>query len=122
VAGSSVNSNIVTVSGINVPVVATVSGCLMSINGGGFSGGARTVNSGDTVRLQATAASVAGQSVSCTVTIGTVSDTYTVTTASGSSGGSGGGGGGGSGDIPSLVLLGVLLLRRRNRSTTTKVD
>lgn len=75
-------SNIVRVSGINRPVELTLAGhasARVSINGGALQAGPATVSGGDTIRVRLVSAPDAA-SRSATVTLGGVSDTWTVTT------------------------------------------
>jgi hypothetical protein len=74
-------SNLVTVSGINVAAPISIVGGLFQINGGAFGSTATTVNSGDTVRVQVNNPAGLGMSASATLTIGGVSATFTVSTA-----------------------------------------
>jgi hypothetical protein len=76
-------SNAITVAGIsdNTPVAITVTGGLYSINGGPYVSAAGTVVAGDIVRARAVSSGTAATAVNVAVTIGGVSDTYTVTTA-----------------------------------------
>ncbi len=95
-------SNAITVSGINVAATISVSGGLYSIDGGSYTGATGTVSSGSTVKAKATSSASNSTASNVVLTIGGVSDTYTVTTkaaSSSSSSSSGGGGGGGSGFV-----------------------
>ena len=76
-------SNTITTAGYsdNVPVAISVTGGLYSVNGGPFTATAGTVVLGDKVRARAVSSASAATAVNVAVTIGGVSDTYTVTTA-----------------------------------------
>lgn len=74
-------SNTITVSGINSPAAISITGGTYSITGGGYTSASGTVNSGDLVTVRATSSSSNSTAVNAVLTIGTVSDTYTVTTA-----------------------------------------
>lgn len=76
-------SNSITVAGINegVDIAISVTGGFYSVNGGAFLNTPSTVKLGDTVRARANSASAGATAVNVAVTIGGVSDTYTVTTA-----------------------------------------
>ncbi len=56
-------------------------GAKYSKNGGAFTASAGTVVSGDSIRAQVTSSASVSTSTGATVTVGTVSDTFTVTTA-----------------------------------------
>lgn len=73
-------SNTITVSGINSSTAITVTGGTYSKNGGGYTSSAGTVVAGDTVATRITSSSADATAVSSVVTIGGVSDTYTVST------------------------------------------
>jgi len=77
-----VNSNPVTVTGIDAPVPITVSGGAYSINGGGYTSDLGVVVAGDVVRLAASPGPSNGDVTTVSVTVGTVVSTYTVTTQS----------------------------------------
>ncbi len=82
-----VESGAVTITGMDNGQNATFSGDTgsfeMSINGGAWQAVATTlINPGDTLNLRADAPAIDGNSVSLTVTISGVSDTYTVTASS----------------------------------------
>lgn len=73
-------SNTITVSGINAATAISVSGLTYSKNGATYTGSAGTVVNGDTVAVRVTSSGSNNTGVSGTLTIGGVSDTYTVTT------------------------------------------
>ncbi len=76
-------SNEITVAGIsdNSSVAITVTGGLYSKNNGPYVSTAGTVVLGDKIRARAVSSGSAATAVNVAVTIGGVSDTYTVTTA-----------------------------------------
>ncbi|GAB1387771.1 hypothetical protein MASR1M59_29190 [Melaminivora sp.] len=75
-----VQSNAITVSGINSAAAISVSGGEYQIGSGTWSSSAGTVNAGDSVRLRHTSSSSYSSSVSTTLTIGGVSGSFTSTT------------------------------------------
>ena len=77
-----VTSNAITVGGINTAVSISVSNGALIVDGAAFSG--NTVNSGQTVAVKVTSSSTFGQRVTATVTIGTRSANFVVTTRAGS--------------------------------------
>ena len=74
-------SNAITVAGITAASPLTITGGQYSINGGAFASAATTVVNGDTVAVRVTSSGSNSTAVSATLTIGGVSDTFTVTTA-----------------------------------------
>ena len=104
--GSTNTSNTITLTGSGFSGgTATVSAGQYKLNNGNYTNaGSFTVSNNDTVTLRLTASSTAGASVSSTLTVAGVSDTYTVATAGGSPPSGpppgGGGGGGPGGFIP----------------------
>ena len=84
-------SDTITVSGIIVGTPISITGGTYSINGGSYTSDDGTVNNGDTVTVQQTSSDSYSTATDATLTIGGVSDTYTVTTGSESTGGGGGG-------------------------------
>lgn len=73
-------SGAVTITGINVPTtVTTTNSAAISVNGGAYGASPKTINNNDTVSVRLTSSSTPGGSVSTTVTIGSLSDTWTVT-------------------------------------------
>jgi hypothetical protein len=110
---SQVVSNTVTVTGVNVVLISDVTNCELGINSNFFTNSPGLgVQNGDQLRLRAVSSSTPGQTITCTITLGTVTDTFSVTTAS-ATGGSGGGGGA----LGMLILaaLGVVALVRSAR-------
>ena len=77
---TTLTSNTITMSGINVTVPISVSGGTYSVNGGGYTGAAGTVNNGDTVSARLTSASSTSTQTCATLTIGGVSGAFCVTT------------------------------------------
>ncbi|GAB1386324.1 hypothetical protein MASR1M59_14720 [Melaminivora sp.] len=75
-----VQSNAITVSGINSAAAISVSGGEYQIGSGTWSSSAGTVNAGDSVRLRHTSSSSYSSSVSTTLTIGGVPGSFTSTT------------------------------------------
>ena len=76
-------SSAVAVTGINSPTAISVSGdatAQYSVNGGAFTSSAGTVNNGDTVQARLTSANAYVTRKDAVVTIGGVSDTFSVTT------------------------------------------
>ncbi len=89
-------SNIVTISGIEVPVDITVSGGWQySINGWWFTSASSTISSGNTVQVRLTSSSSYSTSKVAYLTVGSSIFTFTVTTEAAPSGGWGGSSGGG---------------------------
>ena len=110
---STLFSNTITVTGIDIDTSISVVGGLYSVNGGAFTTAVGFVKNGDTVELRATSAALRGEAVNVALYVGTVSDIFTVTTLPFNS--SGGGGGGASG-LWQLLLLLPLLRRIHRRS------
>lgn len=79
---STVRSNVVTIAGINTPVNVTLSGNAVCYINRIYSGTSGTVQSGDTLQLEAKAGLLPGQKVTATATIGTSADTWSVRTYS----------------------------------------
>ena len=114
--GAEVQSNAVTVTGINAPAAIGVSGGEYSVNGGAFTSDDGTVANGATVRVRVVASDQYSTTVSAVLTIGGVSDAFSVTTrpATTVTVVRAKSGGGSFGWLSSL-LLGVLLVARRRR-------
>lgn len=81
VAGSTVNSAPVTISGINAPAPVTIMGGSYSVNGGPFTSAPGSITNNQNVVIRVTASATSGASVSAMLTIGGVAGTFTVTTA-----------------------------------------
>jgi len=77
---SDVTSNAITVSGINVATSISVTGGQFSINGGAFTSEANTVSNGSNVIVQLSSSSTYSSITQAVLTIGGVSDTFSVTT------------------------------------------
>jgi hypothetical protein len=91
---TAVISNAITVSGINEAASISITGGMYSISGGLYTSDVGTVNNGDTVTVQLASSGNYSTKTEATLTIGGVSDTFSVTTqAAAASGGSGDGGG-----------------------------
>lgn len=78
-------SQAVTINGINVPTPIAVTGGEYSINGGAFTAVPGNISNGNAVRVRITSASAANATTQATLTIGGISDTFSVTTGSGDS-------------------------------------
>ncbi|MDI6743520.1 MAG: hypothetical protein QMD11_12365, partial [Smithella sp.] len=88
-----ITSNTITVSGINTETPISITGGTYSINGGAYTSDAGTVSNGDTVTIQLTSSGNYSTQTEATLTIGGVSDTFSVTTQAAPASGGGGGGG-----------------------------
>ena len=78
---SIIESNVITVTGINVSAAISITGGEYSINGGAYTSDSGTVENSQTVRVRQTSSSSYSTTTDATLTIGGVSDTFTVTTA-----------------------------------------
>jgi MYXO-CTERM domain-containing protein len=76
-----ITSNVITVSGINAAAAISVTGGEYSINGGAYTAAAGTVTNGQSVTVRQTSSASASTATNAVLTIGGVSDTFTVTTA-----------------------------------------
>lgn len=74
-------SNTITVTGIDASTPISITGGQYSKNGGAYTAASGTVLVNDTVKVKATSSGSASTAVNVVLTIGGVSDTYTVTTA-----------------------------------------
>jgi hypothetical protein len=74
-------SNAITVSGIDAEAPISVTGGEYSVNAGEYTDLARTVMNGDQVIVRLTSAATSATTADATLTIGGVSDTFSVTTA-----------------------------------------
>jgi plastocyanin len=92
-----ITSNTITVSGITSTTPISITGGTYSINGESYTSADGTVNPGDTVTVQQTSSESHSTTTNATLTIGGISDTFSVTTISSSSGGGGAAAGGGGG-------------------------
>ena len=77
--GRTITSNAITVSGIKTAPIS-IEGGTYSLNGGDYTDEAGTVSNGDTVTVRQTSSAVFHTTTDATLTIGTVSDTFSVTT------------------------------------------
>jgi ribosomal protein S4 len=90
-----ITSNTITVSGITSTTPISITGGTYSINGGPYTSADGTVNPEDAVTVQQTSSESHSTTTDATLTIGGISDTFSVTTISGSSGGGAASSGGG---------------------------
>ncbi|MGB5216835.1 MAG: CFI-box-CTERM domain-containing protein [Smithella sp.] len=90
-----ITSNIIVVSGINTTTNISITGGTYSINGNAYTGTSGIVNVGDNVTVQQISSAVLSTTTHATLTIGGVSDTFSITTKDKppSKGDDGGGGG-----------------------------
>ena len=77
---ATITSNSITVSGINSAAGISITGGSYSVNGGSYTSTGGTVNNGDTVKVQLTSSGSYSTTTNATLTIGGVSDTFSVTT------------------------------------------
>lgn len=75
-----VTSNALTIPGINVATPISIIGGEYAIDGGAFTAATGTVDENQTIRLRVTSADTPETTTTATITIGGVSDTYSVTT------------------------------------------
>ncbi|MCW9000453.1 MAG: BspA family leucine-rich repeat surface protein [Kangiellaceae bacterium] len=75
-----IESDPVTISGIDDSVTVSITGGEFSINGGSFTSSAGTINNGQTIALRITSSDSFSTSVDASVTVGGVSGTFRVTT------------------------------------------
>jgi len=75
-----VTSNAISVSGINTASNISVSGGLYAVNGGAFTNNNSTVNEGDSITVQLTSSANEATLSNVTLTIGGVSDTFSILT------------------------------------------
>jgi outer membrane protein assembly factor BamB len=80
-AGATVESNAVVITGINAPAVVGVAGGEYAVNGGIYTSADSAVSNGASITVRLTANVQAGAIAVATLTIGGVSATFTVTTA-----------------------------------------
>ena len=76
-----VESNAITVAGINAAAAISISGGEYQINGGSWTSAAGTVTNGQTVKVRHTTSASNGTATDTTLTIGGVADTFTSVTA-----------------------------------------
>lgn len=117
-----INSNTVTITGIDTATPVSITGGYYRIDGGAWTQAAGTINVNQTLQLYVMSSASYYASTTATVTVGDYSTGFTVTTAeSGSggggydSGGGGGYGGGGSGGLLLILLAAVSVCLRRLR-------
>lgn len=79
-------SNIITITGIDTASPISIVGGSYSKNGGTYTSGLGTVVNGDTIVVRGTSSGVNSTGVDVTLTVGTVSDTFTITTGVGGGG------------------------------------
>ena len=116
--GATVQSNTVTITGIEVPAhISIISGeYSIGCDNNGFTRDPGTIENGETVCLQQNASQEPSTSKTTTLTVGGVAETFTTTTRAQGGGGGGGGGGGVSGLLEVLLLgLGAAFFGRRRR-------
>ena len=75
-----ITSNTITVSGFIIALPISITGGTYSVNGGAYSSNAGTVSNGNTVTVQVTSSPSYSTMTNTTLTIGGVSDTFSVTT------------------------------------------
>lgn len=75
-----VESEVITVTGINVSVAISIIGGEYSVDGGSYTSTASTVSNGETVRVRQISSSSYATTTNTILTIGGVSDTFSVTT------------------------------------------
>ncbi|HXH24043.1 MAG TPA: hypothetical protein VNI78_02265 [Vicinamibacterales bacterium] len=86
---SIIESNLITITGIDTASAWSITGGEASINGGAYSSAGGTVDNGDTIRVRHTSSASASTATNTVLTVGGVSDTFTSTTAAASSPGQG---------------------------------
>jgi N-acetylneuraminic acid mutarotase len=91
---TTITSNTITVSGINVAAPISITGGTYSINPGSYTSASGTVNNGNNITVQLTSSGSYSTKTSATLTIGGVSATFNVTTQAAPASASGGKGGG----------------------------
>ena len=90
-----ITSNTITVTGLNAATPISIVGGTYSINYGPYTSADGTASNGSTVTVQQTSSGNYSTTTDATLTIGGISDTFSVTTEAVPSSGGGGGGGGG---------------------------
>jgi hypothetical protein len=75
-----IESNVITVTGIEYPSPISVTGGEYAINNGTYTSVAGTVSNGDTVKVRQTSSASVSTTTNATLTIGGVSDTFSVKT------------------------------------------
>jgi hypothetical protein len=107
--GSTVTSETISITGLDAPASVTATGCGVSINGQSPDVMQGTVNPGGTLSFTAVAPSAPGQTEVCTITVGGVSQSVKIATATPSAASKSGGG---AIDVVSLCLLALVGLGR----------
>lgn len=77
---TTITSNTITVTGIDATSPVSITGGTYAINGGNYTSASGTVNDGDTVNVRQTSSENFATKTDTTLTIGGVSDTFSVTT------------------------------------------
>jgi len=77
---TTLTSNAITVTGIDAPTAISVSGGLYAINGGSYVATAGSVKNGDSITLRVISSNNYSTAINVVLTIGGVSDTFSVTT------------------------------------------
>jgi VWFA-related protein len=116
---TAVNSNTVTIAGIEVPADISVINGSYSIGCGAastFTTGSGTISDGQTVCVRQQTSGQASTTRTTTLTVGSVAVAFTTTTRAAANPG-GGGGGGATGLVELLLGLSMLLARRRGPAT-----
>jgi serine protease len=115
---TSYTSNRITITGIDSPAAISISGDgEYSINNGDFTDAPGTINAGQNVRLRLQSPAQAGRTASARLTIGGITDTFSLSAPAFGSSGDGGGGGG---EAVWLLPLCALVLQRRRRKLITE--
>lgn len=83
---TAITSNAITISGINAAAAISITGGSYSINGGAFTNSTGTVSNGASVQVKVTSSTAYSTATQATLTIGGVSDTFSVTTLAGTGG------------------------------------
>ncbi len=78
---STYTSDEITISGFTAPAAISITGGTYSINGGSFTSSIGTIEPYSKVRVRQTSSASDSTATNCVLTIGGISDTYTVTTA-----------------------------------------
>jgi len=78
-----IESNAILINGINIPTSISITGGQYQINGGAWVSTTGFVNNGDTVKVRQTSSGSGGVTTNTVLTVGTYSDTFSVTTISG---------------------------------------
>lgn len=117
--GNVVTSDSITISGLTAAATITISGGEYRIDGGNWVTTAGFISNNSSLQIRTTASMTAGQSVNVTVTVGGISDTFSVTTVPSSTttnAGSSGGGAMGPFFMILFILVHVTHFRRKRES------